>query len=43
MANMPLVQPLMSENIYNIYLNNIIKDVSYSEEWNCILEDIENN
>ena len=43
MANMPLVQPLMSENIYNIYLNNIIKDASYSEEWNSILEDIENN
>ena len=43
MANMPLVQPIMNENIYNIYLNNVLQDASYSEKWNKILEDIEKN
>lgn len=43
MANMPLVQPIMNENIYNIYLKNIISNATYSEKWNKMLEDIENN
>ncbi len=41
MANMPLVQASYNENIYNIYLNNIITDASYSDEWNEILKKIE--
>lgn len=43
MANMPLVQPTMNENIYNLYLDNILPNISYSEEWNKILDEIENN
>lgn len=43
MANMPLVQPTMNENIYNLYLNQLFPTFSYKEEWNKILEEIENN
>ena len=43
MANMPLVQPTMNENIYNLYLNQLFPTFSYKEDWNKILEEIENN
>lgn len=43
MSNMPLVQPSYNENIYNIYLDNILDNGLYKESWNKILEDIENN
>jgi hypothetical protein len=42
MANMPLVQPTYNENIYNIYLENILTHASYRDDWNKILEEIEN-
>ena len=43
MANMPLVQPTYNENIYNIYLENILTNALYRDDWNKILEEIENN
>lgn len=43
MANMPLVQPSYNENIYNIYLKNIFNNASYRDDWNKILEEIEND
>ena len=41
MANMPLVQPAMNENIYNIYLDKIFSHASYRKDWNKTLEEIE--
>ena len=41
MSNMPLVQPTMNESIYNLYLNRVISNASYKEEWNKILREIE--
>lgn len=41
MSNMPLVQPTMNENIYEIYLSNIFTTASYRDEWNNILSEIE--
>lgn len=41
MTNIPLVQPIMNENIYNIYLKNICSNLRYSDEWNKTLKEIE--
>jgi len=43
MANMPLVQPVINEKIYNIYLNKILSEFSNEECWYKILEEIENS
>ena len=40
MSNMPLVQPIYNENIYNIYLDKIFTNASYRDDWNKILEEI---
>lgn len=41
MSNMPLVQPTMNENIYNIYLDNLNFNSYYKDSWNKELEEIE--
>ena len=43
MSNMPLVQPTMNEQIYNLYLDKVILQASYKDSWNKILEEIENS
>lgn len=42
MSNMPLVQPKINENIYNIYLNNFRFNMRCKDNWNKELEEIEN-
>lgn len=42
MSNMPLVQPKINENIYNIYLNNLRFNIRCKDNWNKELEEIEN-
>lgn len=43
MSNMPLVQHNFNEPIYNLYLDKIFFSASYSDEWNGILDEIENS
>ena len=43
MSNMPLVQPTMNDNIYNLYLKNFRTELIYKDSWNKELEEIENN
>lgn len=38
---MPLVQPTMNENLYNIYLDKIFTNALYRDDWNKTLEEIE--
>lgn len=43
MSYMPLVQASINENIYNLYLDNTLLDLSYRDDWNEALNNIEND